>query len=404
MSFKNALGSSSWRMLSAALAGMVFVTALGSQVIAQNATPDRPIAVAGNQSFRNEIEHALSRGLGWLQANQNSNGWWSTPDQPAITALALTAFKGDPKSRYQTAEPAWLKSGYAFLLGCVKPDGSIHRTNLVTYNTSLSMMALLAANKPEYDPVIRKARGFLVGLQRDFGEKGKLDDVLDGGIGYGSKYQHSDMGNTLAALEALYYSKRLVEDKNLAEARDLDWAAAIQFLQNCQNLPAYNKQSWASDDPKNKGGFVYYPGHSMAGGETNATTGRVALRSYGSISYGGMLSYIYANLKRDDPRVVAVFDWLRANYTLDENPGMGPQGLYYYLHTMTKALTAYGVSELELKDGRKLDWRKEVAMRLLNLQRQDGSWFNDNARWLEKDPSLVTSYAVLSLEMLWRGL
>jgi squalene-hopene/tetraprenyl-beta-curcumene cyclase len=43
-------------------------------------------------------------------------------------------------------------------------------------------------------------------------------------------------------------------------------------------------------------------------------------------------------------------------------------------------------------------------MRLLNLQRQDGSWFSDNARWLEKDPSLVTSYAVLSLEMIWRGL
>jgi squalene-hopene/tetraprenyl-beta-curcumene cyclase len=404
MNHKATFGSSNWRKAGAALAGVVIMAAFGSQGAAQIVTPDRPITVAGNQSFRNEIEHALSRGLAWLQSNQNSNGWWSAPDQPAITALALTAFKGDPKSRYQTAEPTWLKNGYAFLLGCVKPDGSIHRTNLVTYNTSISMMALLAANKPEYDPVIRRARGFLVGLQRDFGEKGKLDDVFDGGIGYGSKYQHSDMGNTLAALEALYYSKRLVEDKNLAEAKDLDWAAAIQFLQNCQNLPAYNKQPWASDDAKNKGGFVYYPGHSMAGNETNAATGRVALRSYGSISYGGMLSYIYANLKRDDPRVVAVFDWLRGNYTLDENPGMGPQGLYYYLHTMTKALTAYGVSELELKDGRKLDWRKEVAMRLLNLQRQDGSWFNDNARWLEKDPSLVTSYAVLSLEMLWRGL
>lgn len=361
--------------------------------------------VPRDQSFANEVEHALTRGLAWLQANQNSNGWWSTPDQPAVTALALTAFKGDPENHYRTPEPAWLRRGFDFVLASAQPDGGIHRSNLVTYNTSISMMALLAANKPEYDPVIRKARGFLVGLQRDFGDKGRLDDVFDGGIGYGSKYQHSDMGNTLAALEAIYHSRHLVADqKQLADAKDLDWAAAIQFLQNCQNLPAYNKQKWASDDAKNKGGFVYYPGHGMAGGETNATTGRVALRSYGSISYGGMLSYIYANLKRDDPRVVAVFDWLRANYTLDENPGMGPQGLYYYLHTMTKALTAYGVEELELKDGRKLNWRKEVAMRLLNLQRQDGSWFNDNARWWEKDIALVTSYAVLSLEMLWRGL
>ena len=71
---------------------------------------------------------------------------------------------------------------------------------------------------------------------------------------------------------------------------------------------------------------------------------------------------------------------------------------------MTKALAAYGVGELELKDGRRLNWRKDVAMRLLNLQRQDGSWFNENARWWEKDSALVTSYAVLTLEMIWRGL
>jgi len=360
--------------------------------------------VTGDVSFRHEVQRAIDRGLVWLQASQNSNGWWSTPDQPAVTALALTAFKGEPGGRYQTNEPAWLKQGYSFLLGCAQAGGGIHQSNLVTYNTSISMMALLAANRAEYEPTILKARRFLVGLQGDFGEKGKADEVFDGGIGYGTKYEHSDMGNTLAALEALYYSKRLIEDKNLADARDLNWDAAIQFLQNCQNLPAFNKQKWVSDDAANKGGFVYYPGHSMAGGVTNAATGRVALRSYGSISYGGMLSYIYANLQRDDPRVLAVFDWLRRNYTLEENPGMGPQGLFYYFHTMTKALTAYGVSRLETGDGRSIDWRKDVAMRLINLQQRDGSWSNDNGRWWEKDPALVTAYAVLSLEMISRGL
>jgi squalene-hopene/tetraprenyl-beta-curcumene cyclase len=357
--------------------------------------------LARDLSFRQEIERAIDRGQAWLQSNQNSNGWWSTPDQPAVTALGLIAFQGDPKGRYQTTEPAWLKKGYAYLLSCVRPDGGIHRSNLVTYNTSISMLALLAANKPEYDPLLRKARRFLVGLQGNFEERDQK--VFDGGIGYGTKYQHSDMGNTAAALEALYYSKHLVADKNLADSRDLNWAAAIQFLQNCQNLPAYNKQPWASDDPKNRGGFVYYPGQSMAGAETNSATGRVALRSYGSISYSGLLSYIYADLKHDDPRVLAVFDWLRRNYTLEENPGMGPQGLYYYFHTMTKALSAYGVEELALNEGGKLDWRKEVAMRLINLQQRDGSWSNENGRWWEKDPALVTSYAVLALEMIWRG-
>jgi squalene-hopene/tetraprenyl-beta-curcumene cyclase len=142
----------------------------------------------------------------------------------------------------------------------------------------------------------------------------------------------------------------------------------------------------------------------MAGGVTNAATGKVALRSYGSISYGGMLSYIYANLKKDDRRVQAVFDWLQNNYTLQENPGMGPEGLYFYYHTMTKALTVADVPELTLADGRKVAWKRELAMKLLNAQKRDGSWVNDSNRWMEKDPVLVTAYALLSWEMLHRSL
>ena len=376
--------------------------AIGS-FAAGDAAPARPI-LNRDISFQNEIQHAIDRGLGWLQTNQNPNGYWSTADQPAVTALALMAFKGEPNGRFQEKDPSWMTTGYTFLLRCAKPDGGIHQTNLVTYNTSISMLALLSAHKTECEPILRKTRQFLVGLQGDFDTQGKIDNVFDGGIGYGSKYTHSDLANTLAALEALYYSKHLVEDKALAGARDLNWEAAIHFIQNCQNLPAYNKEKWASDDPKNKGGFIYYPGQSMASSETNAATGRVALRSYGSISYAGMLSYLYADLKRDDPRVLAVLDWLRRNYTLDENPGLGPQGLFYYFHTMTRALTLYGASELELSNGQKIDWRKEIAMKLINLQQRDGSWANQNGRWWEKDPSLVTAYAVLSLETIYRGM
>jgi squalene-hopene/tetraprenyl-beta-curcumene cyclase len=360
----------------------------------------RPI-IQSDQSFKNELQRAIDRGLDWLKANQNANGWWSTPDHPAVTALPITAFKGDPSKRY--ADAPFIKKGYAQILQSAQPSGGIFVTNLPTYNTALAMMALVAANDPAYDPVLRKARGFLVGLQTDFGEKGKVDDVFDGGVGYGSKYEHSDMGNTSQALEALYYTRYLLADQKSADAKDLNWAAAINFLENCQNLSSYNKQSWVSDDPKNKGGFVYYPGNSMAGSETNAT-GRVALRSYGSISYAGLLSYIYADLKRDDPRVKAVFDWLQRNYTLQENPGMGPQGLYYYYHTQAKALTALGVNELEVVNSRKVNWRRDLASRLIDLQQRDGSWMNDNGRWWEKDPVLVTSYSVLALEMAYRGL
>lgn len=377
---------------------------LASQSLATDAPkvikPPSPIDL----SLGHEIQNAIDRGLASLLASQNTNGWWSTQDHVAPTALVLTAFMGEPTGRFRTNLPASLAKGYAFILGSVKPDGSLYRTSLINYNTSLSMVALAASGNPAHDGILRDARAFVVRSQMDLGEPGKTDSPFDGGIGYGDKYAHSDMNNTLTALEALHYTRHLHAGESTGPRQDVDWKAVVEFLQNCQNLPGHNRQPWASDDVRNLGGFVYYPGHSMAGGETNPVTGRVALRSYGSISYAGLLSYIYADLQREDPRVIAVLDWLRSNYTLDENPGMDLQGLYYYLHLMTKALNTARIEMLELKDGRKINWRREVALRLINLQRPDGSWANTNARWWEKDPNLVTAYAVLSLDIIHRGI
>jgi len=369
---------------------------------AENKSTPR-ISRPSNLSLQLEVQAALDRSLDWLAKSQDAKGFWSRADTPAITALALTSLQGDPSERAPKQHAAVLRRGYAWLLTNVKPDGGIYATNYPNYNTAVSMMALLAARNPEYDGTLRQARAYLIGLQSDFGEKGKLDDPFDGGIGYGSKGPHSDMSNTLLALEALYHSKHLAQDTALAGAKDLNWDAVIAFVQNCQNLPSHNRQPWATGDPVDKGGFIYSPNESKAP-EGKLADGRVALRSYGSMSYAGLLSYIYADLKTDDPRVKAVLDWLGANYTLEENPGLGQQGLYYYFHTMTKALTAARLDELPLKDGQLVNWRRDLAQRLLNLQSADGSWANENNRWMEKDPALATAYAAITLTMIHRGL
>lgn len=363
-----------------------------------------PVPVS-DESLRHELQRAIDRGLDWMRKNQSAEGWWSTADHPALTALALMSFAGNPQTKAGEGDAERLAKAYRYLVASAKPDGSLQRQGLPTYNTALGILALTAANNPEYKSIILKGRQFLIKFQADFEKPGQADSPFDGGIGYGSSYEHSDMGNTLQALEALYYSRHLVQDTAATPDKDLDWKAAIHFLQSCQNLPSHNKESWASDDPRNQGGFVYYPGSSKAGAETNAVTGRQALRSYGSISYAGLLGYIYAELDKKDPRVVAVLEWLRKNYTLDENPGMGAQGLFYYYHTMAKALSIYGAKELEVANGSKVNWRQELALRLINLQKPDGSWLNDaQGRWWEKDPVLVTAYAVLSLERIYRTL
>ncbi len=372
------------------------VSAIAADKIVAKSKPD--------VSLKLELENSIGKGLTWLAGKQNPAGYWAQAEYPALSALALTAFQGDPSGFYKRKYEQNIRSGYDYLLKNAKPDGGIYGKDLANYNTSISMMALLVANNPAYEPTLKKARKFLVGLQDDFGEKGMGDDPLDGGIGYGGSYKHSDLANTSFALEALYYTRFLKSDvANDPDAKDLNWKAAQQFISRCQNLPGSNDQKWASDDPANKGGFVYFPENSKAG-EQNLANGKTALRSYGSMSYAGLLSFIYAQVDKNDPRVKAVIDWLSKNYTLDENPGMGQEGLYYYYHTMAKALSSAGVETLTLKDGTKVNWRQNLAKRLLNLQNADGSWVNANGRWWEKDPHLVTSYATITLEIIHRGL
>ena len=211
---------------------------------------------------------------------------------------------------------------------------------------------------------------------------------------------HPDLDNTYIALEALRATQSLASDK--PDAKQLNWQAAIDFVSRCQNLPSHNKEKWASGDPANKGGFIYYPGESNAG-EMPLEGGGVALRSYGSMSYAGLLSFIYADLKKDDERVVAAMDWLKKHYTLEENPGLERQGYFYYLHLMAKGLTAAGITELE-RGGKKVDWRRELGLQLMKLQTPDGFWANDIARWKENNPVLTTTYGAMSLEILYNQL
>jgi len=37
-----------------------------------------------------------------------------------------------------------------------------------------------------------------------------------------------------------------------------------------------------------------------------------------------------------------------------------------------------------MKDGRKANWREDLALKLINLQKADGSWANDNGRWWKR--------------------
>jgi len=346
-------------------------------------------------SLKLEMQETIKKGNAYLRSQQHAQGYWGNPDLPAFTAFTLRALLSDPSLDLRKELPDNYRKGLAWLLSQQQENGGIYSTGLATYNTASSIMALMAADPVKYKEPILKARAFLVGQQTDWGVKGKLDSEFDGGIGYGGSYEHSDLSNTHLALEALYHTRTLATDTGEKKEPELDWAAALEFVTKCQNLQSTNKM----DKSGNDGGFVYFPGNSKAGEEVSAD-GKVALRSYGSMSYAGLLSLVYSDLTEEDPRVKTVIEWLSKNFTLEENPGLGEQGLYYYYHVMAKTLAAANKATLQGEDGLEIDWRSALAAKVLSSQREDGSWINETSRWMENEPILVTCYAVMTLEQI----
>jgi squalene-hopene/tetraprenyl-beta-curcumene cyclase len=340
----------------------------------------------------------VDKALAFLKSKQKPDfGWQDEADPPGVTALVLRAFLSDPQ--YDAGQP-FLQSGFGKLLSYQVGSGGIYKDTLACYNTAISISALADANKPDYRGAMLKALDYLRTLQwsdqiagvpqqlRVQSEK----DVRYGGFGYG-RGSRPDLSNTQMALDALHDAG--------VKSDDPAFAAALKFVSRCQNFSETNDQPFAGDD----GGFIYTPangGNSPAG--EYLIGGRRMLRSYGSMTYAGLKSMIYAGLSHDDPRVKAAWDWISKNFTVDENPGMealGPDnaqgGLYYYFYTMARALDAYGEPVIIDDHGVRHDWRLALIQKLPTLQRPDGSFIGQR-KWMEDNPVLVTAYTVMVLE------
>jgi squalene-hopene/tetraprenyl-beta-curcumene cyclase len=176
---------------------------------------------------------------------------------------------------------------------------------------------------------------------------------------------------------------------------------ALAFIQRCQMRGESNDQAFAKGS--SDGGFIYTPAN---GGESKVETlgvdGRKELRSYGTMTYAGFKSMLYCGLSRDDPKVKAALDWITRHWTLEHNPNMpekqSKEGLYYYYHVFARAMAAWNADVIKDRSGREHNWRQELVAKLAKLQRDDGSWVNEESRWMEFSPALTTAYSMLALQ------
>lgn len=334
-----------------------------------------------------KVAQARQQGVEFLRTTQADDGSWTSATAPGVSGLITTALL---KSGVSPADPM-MERALRHLATFIHDDGGIYENESGhrNYETSICLMAFQAANgKGRFDKEIANARDFLKKLQWDESEDVKPDDVRFGGAGYG-RSQRPDLSNTAFLLEALKAAGVGPDDPAMKNA--------VVFVSRCQNLESeHNTTPFASK--VNDGGFYYTP---AAGGNSQAgPTDNGGLRSYASMTYAGLKSMIYAGVDPKDPRVQAAFKWIQKHYALDENPGMGQAGLYYYYHTFAKALDTMKLKVLEDAAGKKHDWRTELTNHLLSLQKANGGWVNPEKKWMEGDPNMATAYALLTLAVL----
>jgi squalene-hopene/tetraprenyl-beta-curcumene cyclase len=375
MGNKNGLRSSSENIMK---------STLGSAMAIALALCSPNFANAQKPSDRQEM---IDGAVGYLsKVGQADDGSFSSKTGPGITGLVAA---GLLSVDVPPDHPVVAKA-IKYLEGTVHEDGGLYapKSTHANYETCLAMMAFAKANRNgKYDKLLQGAEQFVKKQQWDEGEGLKSDDVGYGGAGYGSK-SRPDLSNTAFLIDALRSAGTKEDDEAIQRA--------LVFVSRCQNLEsAYNRTEFASKI--NDGGFYYTPaagGDSMAGKEENG-----GLRSYASMTYAGLKSMIFAGVDREDFRVKAAKKFLYNNYSTTSNPGMGSSGLYYYQHTMAKALDALGEKQFDTKDGPR-EWKAELLIQLKTAQKDDGSWTNPDARWMEGDPNLVTGYVLLTLAYL----
>lgn len=328
-------------------------------------------------------QKAIKRGIDFLRTSQSDNGNWTTTRTLGITGLIVNALI---ESGVPAKDPV-VRKGLKYLESNVQDDGGIYipKSRLINYETCIAVMALSAVNDKEYQPTIKNAEKFLRKLQWDEGEGVESDDVTYGGAGYGGSTR-PDLSNTQFLIDALKSAGAGKDDPALKKA--------LIFVSRCQNLETeHNLTEFAAKI--NDGGFYYTP---AAGGSSSAgKTPEGGLKSYGTMTYAGLKSMVYAGLTKDDARVKAAYGWISKYYSLVENPGQGAKGLYYYYHTFARTLTAVDESTVTDAKGVEHHWREELVRKLVELQRENGSWVNGSDRFYEGDPNLVTGYSLICL-------
>ena len=379
--------------------------AAGSLVAASCGKKETPVKKPGLEKqaidvekLKGEIRTSIEKAAAFLRRAQHENGsWGGHGGGVGKTGLVIEALAGAPENVRKKCGEA-IEKGLKYILANRRPDGSIVDKDgmVVNYRTSIATRALIAIDAKKYKDVIDAAVKYTKGIQvNDPNNK-----LRHGSIGYGDNKDMGDQMNEQEAIEMLR--------KAGVSPDDPVFKRALEFLLRTQALDE-------GADPgvrtANDGGAIYRSDHTAEGaskaGMMQLPDGTMVPRSYGGATYALLKSLLFAGLKKDHPRVVAAYNWIRRNYSVKEHPGLGVKGLFYYHYTMARTLELWGSQTIKVGNTDR-NWAAELAAQVISLQdtsgkENDGSWFGD-AKWMEDDRALCTAYSIYVLNTCRRML
>lgn len=366
------------------------------------------------QKLTKDIDASIQRGIRYFEKTIHKDGHFGVEvespsgeegkflyvDDVGVTGLVVLSILESPYGG-EESKKEYFKKAVKYLENNVLEDGAIANKGMgyYTYKTAICLRVFTLLDKEKYAKVIKNGQDFLCKIQYDEDDEMDEEDNYFGGWGYGQKFGRASMPPAEWAIEGLRESGLSPDDNPV-------FKKALIYMSKCQNLTQTNKFDQAHPEviPINDGGVR----HSVTGSkvEIDAPDDKLLMPSYGSMTAAFIKSLLYAGVSKDDIRLQAAFNWILKNYSFEKNPGFptktdknaDKQGLYYYYHTISKALLLYGAHVVETPDGEIHNWAVELATKVLSLQRKDDSWINEfEERWFEGNPSLVTAYSLLAL-------
>lgn len=292
--------------------------------------------------------------------------------QPMATALALQAITSVPE-KYRLKDGPIVRQPYFYLekfhnAGSQTSGWFVDKTRGVLS----SAVALISYKRLFPDEKFEKEILYL----RSFKNPGNdLRDPLYGGY-----------SETLDKKPSMDTTFRVVLALQAAGLKTVDLEHVAVFASKCQKM---------SDN------VLMTTGFAKSAGEGNVDHLN---------TYQGLYLLLAGGVSRDDRRVIAAWNWVKRNYSL--NSKNCPRGvpLPYYYYCMAKAFEAYGTGEFETVADRKNaktkhNWAAEIGQRLVSLHREEKNrqgwfWHFGSQRRLHpaKWPILrASSYAILAM-------